>query len=46
MRVNARPVSLDPALVNLKDAITAAAKLYNWNVITKEFHVSEWVLIG
>lgn len=30
------PVSIDPMITKLKDNITDAAKLYNWNVIGKE----------
>ena len=30
------PVSIDPSITKLKDNITDAAKLYNWNVIGKE----------
>lgn len=30
------PISIDPSITKLKDNITEAAKLYNWNVIGKE----------
>lgn len=30
------PISIDPTITKLKDNITDAAKLYNWNVIGKE----------
>jgi len=30
------PISIDPSITKLKDNITDAAKLYNWNVIGKE----------
>lgn len=30
------PISIDPSITKLKDNITDAAKLYNWNVLGKE----------
>lgn len=30
------PISIDPSITRLKDNITDAAKLFNWNVLSKE----------
>ena len=35
-KIHRKPVSLDPAIVSLKDNSTQAAKLYNWNVAVRE----------